>query len=84
MLVRQSDRPNANNSSAGRESPRKERRTKRVAGGRQSDRLTGKADDTCAVKADNTRNASRPALSTKIPNTRPDYSKTKLFLNAAL
>ena len=50
-----------NNRSVGRE-PQKERRKKRVAGGRQSDRLTVKADDTCAVKADNTRNAAHPAI----------------------
>ena len=75
MLVRQSDTPNANNSSADRESPRKARRKKRVAGGRQSDRLTGKTDDTCAVKADNTRNATRPSKTddtcvVKADNTR--------------
>ena len=50
---------------------KKKKRKKRAAGGRQSDRLIGKTDDTCAVKADNTRNATRPASSTIIPNARP-------------
>ena len=61
MLVRNGDRPNTNNSKR----PQKERKKKRVAGGGQIDRLTGKTDDTCAVKADNTQNATRHALSTK-------------------